>query len=85
MLGARPHRLSTQGQQSVPVSATTVNCPESSEPRRFLHAIARIFETCEHEGPMTPLRTLKGGIELWRCERCGAEVLFADDSTWDGA
>ena len=34
---------------------------------------------------MTPLRTLRGGIEIWRCERCGAEVLFADDSTWAAA
>ena len=33
---------------------------------------------------MTPLRTLRGGVELWRCERCGAEVVFADDSTWAG-
>ena len=32
---------------------------------------------------MTPLRTLKGGVELWRCERCGADVVFVDDSTWD--
>ena len=34
---------------------------------------------------MTPLRTPRGGVELWRCEQCGAEVVFVDDSTWDGA
>lgn len=32
---------------------------------------------------MTSLRTLRGGVELWRCERCGADVLFVDDPTWD--
>jgi hypothetical protein len=34
---------------------------------------------------MTPLRTLRGGVELWRCERCGADVVFVDDCTWDRA
>jgi len=32
---------------------------------------------------MTPLRTLRGGVEIWRCEQCGAEVVFVDDLTWD--
>jgi hypothetical protein len=32
---------------------------------------------------MTPLRTFAGGVELWRCERCGADVVFVDDATWD--
>ena len=44
--------------------------------------IARIFDTCAHEGAMTPLRTLRGGVEIWRCTQCAAEVVFVDDATW---
>jgi hypothetical protein len=48
---------------------------------RFVFGVlARIVAGCDHEGLMTPLRTLGHGVEIWRCESCLAELLFEDPS-----
>jgi hypothetical protein len=40
--------------------------------------ILSALKGCEHRGLSTPVRTLRGA-EIWRCELCGADVLYADD------
>ena len=84
MHGSRLRRLPGQGLVSVVGPAVGTERARGVEPSRSLlrRMIAGLFDRCAHGGRMTPLRTLKGGVELWRCERCGAEVVFVEDSTW---
>jgi hypothetical protein len=44
----------------------------------ILTRLATLLHECEHHGPLTPVETLPGA-EIWRCETCGREVLYADE------
>ena len=44
---------------------------------RILHKILSLVTACPHDGLATPVLTFNGG-EIWRCERCGSEVVFTD-------
>jgi ribosomal protein L37AE/L43A len=83
VFGLRSHLLPTQSRHSVGGLATAGPRSEATERRSLLRrAIGGVFDRCAHEGLMTPLRTLRSGVEIWRCEQCAAEVVFVDDETW---
>lgn len=46
--------------------------------RRIRNIFDSLLKPCKHDGLSTPLRTLRGA-EIWRCELCGAELIFADE------
>jgi hypothetical protein len=44
----------------------------------LMHKIRSVLHECSHDGPTTPVRSFRGG-DVWRCELCGAELVFADE------
>jgi hypothetical protein len=44
----------------------------------ILTRLATLLHECEHDGPLTPVQTLPGA-EIWRCEACGCDVVYADE------
>jgi hypothetical protein len=44
----------------------------------ILTKLAMLLHQCEHDGPITPVRTLPGA-EIWRCETCGSDLLYMDE------
>ena len=40
--------------------------------------LATLLHECKHDGPLTPVQTLRGA-EIWRCENCGRDVVYADE------
>ena len=44
----------------------------------ILTRLATFLHECEHDGPLTPVQSLPGA-EIWRCETCGRDVVYADE------